>query len=165
MSEASERILSREELAKRCDEWRAAGEKIIFTNGCFDILHIGHARYLAQAKELGDRLVVGVNSDASTRLLKGPERPIVPEDERAEMVASLRAVDAVSIFDEPTCDELIRAIRPHVQSKGGDYHPEEIPEADTVRDVGGEVRVLGLVGDRSTTRLVELIRRGESAKE
>lgn len=160
MSEAEERILDRERVGERCRRWREAGEKIVFTNGCFDILHIGHARYLAQARALGDRLVVGLNSDSSTRRLKGPERPIVPEHERAEMLAGLRVVDAVSIFDEPTPDDLIRAVRPHIHTKGGDYRPEDLPEAGTVREVGGVVCVLGLVEDRSTTRLVEIIRRG-----
>jgi len=161
VSEASQRILSREDLMKTCDEWRAKGEKIVFTNGCFDILHIGHARYLAQAKALGSRLVVGMNSDESTRALKGPERPIVPENERAEMLASLRAVDAVAVFDEATPDELIRAVKPDIHTKGGDYKPEDLPEAKTVQELGGVVCVLGLVEDRSTTRLVEIIRRGE----
>ncbi len=155
------RILDRKRLSEYCARWREEGLTIVFTNGCFDILHIGHARYLAQAKALGDRLVVGVNSDASTRRLKGPERPIVPESERAEMLASLRVVDAVSIFDEPRPDDLIRAVRPHIHTKGGDYRPEELPEAATVAEVGGVVKILGLVQDRSTSRLLELIRRTE----
>lgn len=164
MEKAESRIISRGQISDVCQRWREAGDKIVFTNGCFDILHIGHARYLAEARQLGDRLVVGLNSDASTRRLKGQERPIVPEEERAEMLAWLRAVDAVCIFEEDTPDELIRAVRPHIHTKGGDYRPEELPEAVVVREVGGVVCVLGLVEDRSTTRLVEIIRRGEQAK-
>lgn len=164
MEKAENRIISRDQIGEVCQRWREAGDKIVFTNGCFDILHIGHARYLAEARQLGDRLVVGLNSDASTRRLKGQERPIVPEEERAEMLAWLRAVDAVCIFEEDTPDELIRLVRPHIHSKGGDYRPEELPEAAVVRAVGGVVCVLGLVEDRSTTRLVEIIRRGEQAR-
>jgi rfaE bifunctional protein nucleotidyltransferase chain/domain len=159
VSGSAGRILGREALRELCARWRAQGETIVFTNGCFDILHVGHARYLEQARALGDHLVVGVNSDRSTRALKGPERPIVPEAERAEMVASLRAVDAVSIFDEELPDELIRAVRPHIHTKGGDYREEDLPEAKVVREYGGEVRVLALVPDHSTTRLVEMMRR------
>jgi len=161
VSEASDRVLSRADLLAVCDQWRSEGEKIVFTNGCFDILHIGHIRYLTQAKGLGTRLVVGVNSDASTRALKGSSRPIVAQDERAEMLASLRVVDAVSIFDESTPDQLIRVVKPHVHVKGGDYKPEDLPEAKTVHDLGGVVRVLDFVAGRSTSRLVELIRRGD----
>ena len=159
MSGSAGRILGREALREICAQWRAQGETIVFTNGCFDILHVGHARYLEQARALGDHLVVGVNSDRSTRALKGPERPIVPEAERAELVASLRAVDAVSIFDEELPDDLIRAARPHIHTKGGDYREEDLPEAKVVREYGGEVRVLALVPDHSTTRLVEMMRR------
>ena len=155
---SASRVLDREAVRARCEAWRAAGETIVFTNGCFDILHVGHARYLEQARSLGTRLVVGINSDDSTRELKGPARPFVPEDERAEMVASLRAVDAVSIFGELRPDELIKVVRPHIHVKGGDYRPEDLPEAATVRAMGGEVRVLMLVPDRSTTRLLDLAR-------
>lgn len=155
---SASRVLDREAVRTRCEEWRARGETIVFTNGCFDILHVGHARYLEQARSLGTRLVVGINSDESTSALKGPARPIVPEDERAEMVASLRAVDAVSIFGELRPDELIKVVRPHIHVKGGDYRPEDLPEAAVVRALGGEVRVLMLVPDRSTTRLLDLVR-------
>lgn len=158
MSGASGRVLGRDALRALCDGWRADGQTIVFTNGCFDILHVGHARYLEQARSLGDRLVVGVNSDRSTRALKGLNRPIIPESERAEMVASLRAVDAVSVFDEDLPDDLIRAVRPHIHTKGGDYREEDLPEAAAVRECGGVVRVLQLVPDRSTTRLVEMMR-------
>lgn len=158
MSGSAGRILGREALRELCARWRGQGETIVFTNGCFDILHVGHARYLEQARALGDHLVVGVNSDRSTRALKGLRRPIVPEAERAEMVASLRAVDAVSIFDEELPDELIRAVRPNIHTKGGDYREEDLPEARVVRECGGEVRVLALVPDHSTTRLVDMMR-------
>mgnify|MGYP000843948236 FL=1 len=159
MNGSAGRILGRGALRELCARWRAQGETVVFTNGCFDILHVGHARYLEQARALGDHLVVGVNSDRSTRALKGPERPIVPESERAEMVASLRAVDAVSIFDEELPDEVIRAVRPNIHTKVGDYREEDLPEAEAVRECGGEVRVLALVPDHSTTRLVEMMRR------
>ncbi len=156
-------ILNREKLSALCRKWRDDGETIVFTNGCFDILHVGHIRYLAQARELGDRLVVGINTDDSTRALKGPGRPIVPEDERAELVASLKFVDAVSLFNEPTPVDLIRAVRPHIHVKGGDYRPEDLPEAEVVRELGGEIRVLGLIKGRSTTGLVQAIRRNKEA--
>ncbi len=159
MSDSADRILGREALRELCARWRAQGKTIVFTNGCFDILHVGHARYLEQARALGDHLVVGVNSDRSTRALKGPERPFVPEAERAELVASLRAVDAVSLFDEELPNELIRAVRPNIHTKGGDYHEEDLPEAKVVREYGGKVRVLALVPDHSTTRFVEMMRR------
>lgn len=151
-------ILSREALAAALEPRRQRGERIVFTNGCFDILHVGHARYLAQARTLGDLLVVGVNSDRSVRALKGPTRPLVPQEERAEMLAHLASVDYVCIFDEDRPDALIEAVRPHLHVKGGDYRAEELPEAAVVYKHGGEVVIMPLVEGRSTTNLIARIR-------
>jgi len=130
-------------------------KKLVFTNGVFDILHAGHVRYLAQARLLGDLLVVGLNSDASARALgKGPGRPINNEEDRAEVLLALRAVDAVIPFDEPTPERLIRALRPEVHVKGGDYRVEDLPEAKIVGGYGGEVRILPLLEGRSTSEIL-----------
>ena len=150
----SDKILDRKQLASALESRRSRGEKIVFTNGCFDILHVGHARYLAQARSLGDVLVVGVNSDSSVQGLKGPGRPLVPQDERAEMLSHLASVDYVSVFDESRPDALIDAVRPHIHVKGGDYCAEDLPEAPTVRKHGGEVVILPLVKGRSTTEII-----------
>jgi rfaE bifunctional protein nucleotidyltransferase chain/domain len=162
MTPAREKIKDRQSLAEALAVRRARGEKIVFTNGCFDILHVGHARYLAEARALGDLLVVGLNSDVSVRELKGPARPIVPEDERAEMLAHLAVVDYVCLFDESRPDALIEVVRPHVHAKGGDYRPEDLPEAAVVRKHGGEVVVLSLVHGKSSTNIIEKIRRDTS---
>lgn len=141
--------------------WRVKGDRIVFTNGCFDILHRGHVEYLEEAAMLGDRLVVGVNSDASVRRLgKGTDRPLNDEQSRAKVLAALRCVDAVVIFDEDTPLELITAIQPDVLAKGGDWKPEQIVGADVVKARGGSVHSLKLVDGFSTTALVEKIRRG-----
>lgn len=153
----SSKILSREAIARLAEEWAKDGSITVFTNGCFDLLHVGHTRYLQAARALGDRLVLGLNSDASVRGLKGPTRPILPQEERAELLASLACVDYVLIFDEPTADEAIKAVRPALYVKGGDYDPERIPETPLVRALGGEVRVLPFVEGRSTTSLVNRI--------
>lgn len=137
--------------------WREAGQRVVFTNGCFDLLHVGHVRYLQAARALGDRLVLGLNSDRSVRELKGPSRPILPEDERAELLAALGCVDAVVVFDERTADRAIEAVRPDVYAKGGDYQPDSIPETPLVRQLGGQVVVLPFVEGRSTTSLIERI--------
>ena len=141
--------------------WKAAGEKITLTNGCFDVLHVGHVRYLQGAKNLGGKLVVAVNSDASTRNLKGNGRPRVPEGERAEILAALEDVDAVVIFDAPDVRELIRLIRPDIHAKGTDYTAETVPERDVVAACGGRVEIVGDPKDHSTT---EFLRRGEWSK-
>lgn len=156
--------MTRAELAARAAALRAAGKRIVFTNGVFDILHVGHVRYLEAARALGDVLFVGVNSDASVRRLhKGPGRPINPEDERAELIAALRCVDNVLVFDEDTPVALIESVRPHVHAKGGDYAgPDALPETPLVRSLGGEVVLLPLVPGRSTT---SLLRRLEEGKE
>src|SRR6476469_4665883 len=134
-------ILQREPLLHSVETARSNGLRIVLANGCFDLLHVGHLRYLAGAKALGDLLVVGVNSDVQARRLKGEGRPFMPEMERAEMLASLRVVDIVTIFDEPTVEMLIRTTRPDVHAKGTDYTEETVPERDIIREVGGRVAI------------------------
>jgi rfaE bifunctional protein nucleotidyltransferase chain/domain len=132
-------------------------ETVVLTNGCFDILHVGHVTYLGQARTLGDRLVVGLNSDASVRALKGPGRPINTEADRAAVLRALSCVDEVVVFDELTPERLIRDIRPDVYVKGGDYDERTLPERDLVRSLGGTVRILDHVPGRSTSALVALM--------
>lgn len=150
--------VTRDNLSTFAAALRAHGQRIVFTNGCFDILHVGHVRYLGAARALGDCLVVGLNSDASVRRLKGPARPVNEEADRAEVLDALRAVDYVTIFDEPTAAELIEIIRPDVYVKGGDYTIATLPEAKIVRDYGGRVEFIDLVPERSTTRVIEKLR-------
>ena len=149
-------IVDRNELVSNVEHWRGAGKKIVLANGCFDLFHVGHVRYLSAAKELGDILVVGVNSDEQARLLKGEGRPVMPAAERAELVSSLRSVDVVTIFDEPTVEELIRAIRPDFHAKGTDYTADTVPERDIVRECGGTVAIVGDPKDHSSSALFEL---------
>jgi rfaE bifunctional protein nucleotidyltransferase chain/domain len=148
------RVVGREELIVICRDAGRRGEKVVFTNGCFDILHRGHADYLERARSLGDLLVVGVNTDRSVRGLKGERRPIVPEDDRAALVAALRAVDYVCLFDEPTPLELIRALEPDVLVKGAGYTRETIVGADFVEGRGGKVVVLEELPGRSTRSII-----------
>jgi rfaE bifunctional protein nucleotidyltransferase chain/domain len=160
---AAAKVLSRAAAAELARRAHLDGRRVVLTNGVFDLLHVGHLRYLQAARALGDLLIVGVNSDASTRALKGPARPIVPEDERAELLAGLACVDAVVVFPEPTAIGLVETIRPDIWVKGGDYGSLDealprLPEAMAVRLLGGEVRLLPFVEDRSTTLLVERIR-------
>src|SRR6185295_2267011 len=136
-------ILSRQELIERVTAAREAGAKIVFANGCFDVLHVGHVRYLAGARELGDILIVGINSDMQVAAQKGAGRPVLPANERAEIVAALEAVTYVTIFDEPTVEELLLALKPDVHAKGTDYTTESVPERDVVRSYGGEVAIVG----------------------
>ena len=136
---------------------QARGRKVVFTNGCFDLLHRGHVRYLAQARALGDLLVVGLNSDASVQALKGPARPIVPAGERAEVLAALEAVDYVTVFEEPTPERLIAALQPDILVKGGDWTPDTIVGRETVERRGGQVRALPYVDGASTSGLIERI--------
>jgi rfaE bifunctional protein nucleotidyltransferase chain/domain len=150
----TEKVVTREELRDRVAEWRERGEKVILTNGCFDLLHVGHVRYLHGAKELGGRLVVAINSDESVRRLKGANRPLMPEDERAEIVAALQDVDAVVVFSEPDVRALIREIRPDVQAKGTDYTVDTVPERDDVIACGGQVAIVGDPKDHSTTEFI-----------
>jgi D-beta-D-heptose 7-phosphate kinase/D-beta-D-heptose 1-phosphate adenosyltransferase len=142
-------------LDERLDEWRRAGLRIGFTNGCFDLLHPGHLKVLAEARAACDRLVVGLNSDQSARRLKGEGRPIQDEISRAQLLAALEAVDLVAIFEEDTPLELIRQVRPHVLVKGGDYTKEQVVGREIVEAAGGEVLIVELMPERSTTRLVE----------
>ena len=137
---------------------KADGKRVVFTNGVFDVLHVGHVRYLQEARALGDVLIVGLNSDASTRAIKGQDRPIVGQAEREELLLALRCVDAVVVFDEPTADAVLEALRPSLYVKGGDYAGDGPPEAPTVRRYGGEVRILQLVEGHSTSDVVETIR-------
>ncbi len=153
------RIYSREALAMECNVWRAAQKKIVFTNGCFDILHFGHLDLIAQAAGLGNILVVGLNTDASVKRLKGPERPMTQETDRAFQMASLLCVDAVTLFEEDTPLELITALRPDVLVKGGDYHHGNIVGADFVKSYGGEVAIIPFVDGYSTTSTIERIKR------
>lgn len=154
MNTANPKVLNRDELRRRVAEWRAAGDKVTLTNGAFDLLHVGHVRYLHAAKELGGRLLVAVNSDASVRKLKGEGRPLMPANERAEIIAALADVDAVVIFSEPDVRALVREICPDFHAKGTDYTPESVPEADTVRECGGRVVIVGDPKDHSTTALI-----------
>ena len=135
---------------------RAAGKRVVLTNGMFDLLHVGHLRYLRQARSEGDLLVVGVNADASVRALK-PGRPLVPESERAELVAALSPVDYAVIFADPTADSLLRAVRPDVYVKGGDYTEASLPEAATAREVGAQLVFVPLVPNRSSSALARLL--------
>lgn len=147
--------MKRDGLAAMVAEWRAAGETITLANGCFDLLHVGHVRYLQGAKALGGKLLVAMNSDMSVRRLKGAGRPAMPEEERAEIVAAMGCVDAVVIFDEPDVRALIREIHPDVQAKGTDYTRETVPERDEVMAYGGRVEIVGDPKDHSTTGLLE----------
>jgi rfaE bifunctional protein nucleotidyltransferase chain/domain len=149
--------LGLEEAAARARAWRAEGKRLVLANGVFDLLHVGHVRYLQAARALGDVLLVAVNSDASVRRLKGPGRPIMSEDERAELLAALAPVDAVVVFDDDTVDALVAQIRPDVQAKGTDYTEDSIPERDSVRAAGGRVAIAGDPKDHSTRDLIATI--------
>lgn len=142
----------------RISEIREAGGRVVFTNGCFDLLHPGHVSYLRAARSLGDALVVGLNSDASVRRLKGPPRPVVPEKDRATMLAALESVDAVILFDEDTPVRLLRDLRPAVYVKGGDYRIEYLPEAKVAADIETEIRIIPFEPGYSTSALIERIK-------
>ena len=149
------KILTRHDLVKRLGQWHDQSLKIVFTNGCFDILHRGHVEYLSKASDMGDVLVVGLNTDASVRRLKGEGRPVNDEQARALVLASLGCVDAVVLFDEDTPYELIKLVRPDVLVKGADYKPEEIVGYDIVTSYGGQVKTVPLVEGYSTTKILE----------
>jgi rfaE bifunctional protein nucleotidyltransferase chain/domain len=151
---AHKKILSRKELRTRVDEWRRAGEAITLANGGFDLLHVGHVRYLRGAKALGGRLVVAINSDESVRALKGEGRPIMPAEERAEIVAALADVDAVVIFPELDVRAIIREIRPEIHAKGTDYTVDSVPERDAVMQYGGRIEIVGDSKDHSTSEII-----------
>ena len=147
-------ILSREELVRRVAIERDAGARIVFANGCFDVLHVGHVRYLAGARELGDVLVVGINSDEQVGIQKGAGRPVLPAIERAEILAALESVTYVTIFEEPTVEQLLLLIKPDVHAKGTDYTVDTVPERDVVRSYGGQVAIVGDPKDHSTSEIV-----------
>jgi D-glycero-beta-D-manno-heptose 1-phosphate adenylyltransferase len=156
------RVLSREELITAVGADRASGRTIAFANGCFDLLHVGHVRYLQAAAREADRLVVAINDDRSVAALKGPNRPLLSADDRAELVAALRGVDYVVIFPEPTVTPLLLALKPDVHCKGTDYTADTVPERETVRGYGGRVAILGDPKDHSTRDLLARIRRGRN---
>jgi rfaE bifunctional protein nucleotidyltransferase chain/domain len=151
---ANSKILDRDQLRRRVEKWRAAGERVTLANGCFDVLHVGHVRYLQAAKSLGGRLVVAVNSDESVQALKGEGRPVMPAAERAEILSALADVDAVVIFPERDVRALIREIHPDVQAKGTDYTEESVPEGELVREYGGRVAIVGDPKDHSATDII-----------
>lgn len=151
---ANSKILSRSELRHQVEEWRRAGERITLANGNFDLLHVGHVRYLQGAKALGGKLVVAINSDDSVRVLKGEGRPVMLEDERAEILAALADVDAVVVFSELDVRAIIREIRPDIQAKGTDYTVDSVPERDTVAEYGGRVEIVGDPKDHSTSEIL-----------
>lgn len=154
MSETLSKIVTRDELRNRVESWRHAGEAVILANGCFDLVHVGHIRYLRAAKALGGKLVVAVNADQTVRTLKGEGRPLMPDHERAEIIAALTDVDAVVIFLEPDVRALIREIRPDIQAKGTDYTADSVPEADAVHEAGGRVEIVGDPKDHSTSEII-----------
>ncbi|HTS07923.1 MAG TPA: adenylyltransferase/cytidyltransferase family protein [Candidatus Eisenbacteria bacterium] len=149
-----EKILNRSELARKVAEWKRAHERVILGNGAFDLLHVGHVRYLAAAKALGGKLVVAINSDSSVRQLKGQGRPVMPERERAEIVAALADVDAVLIFPELDVRAIIREIRPDIQAKGTDYTVDSVPERDALAEYGGRVAIVGDAKNHSTSEII-----------
>lgn len=150
-------VVSLEEAGALAAGWRAEGRRLVLANGCFDLLHVGHVRYLQAARALGDALVVGLNSDASVRRLKGAGRPVMPAAERAELVAAVRGVDAVVVFDEDSADALIARLRPDVHAKGTDYTEQSVPERETVEALGAEVAIAGDPKTHSTRDLIATI--------
>jgi rfaE bifunctional protein nucleotidyltransferase chain/domain len=156
------KILDREQLKHQVATWRAAGEQIILTNGCFDLLHVGHVRYVHAAKRLGGRLILAINSNDSVRKLKGEGRPLMPAEERAEILSALSDVDAVVIFSEPDVRALIRDIRPDIHAKGTDYTAESVPERDTVIECGGRVAIVGDPKHHSATKFIAKMRPPQS---
>jgi D-beta-D-heptose 7-phosphate kinase/D-beta-D-heptose 1-phosphate adenosyltransferase len=151
------KVLTRDELVRAVRQHRQSGERIVFTNGCFDLLHVGHMRYLQQARALGDRLVLGLNDDASVRRLKGDKRPLIPHAEQASVLAALACVDYVTIFSEDTPLELIACVRPDVLVKGGDYTPDTVVGRDEVEAYGGEVVLVPFVEGISTTTIIDSV--------
>jgi rfaE bifunctional protein nucleotidyltransferase chain/domain len=147
-------ILSLEQLKDRIAAARESGARIVLANGCFDVLHVGHVRYLAGARELGDILVVGINSDEQVAIQKGIGRPVLSATERAEIVTALESVTYVTIFDEPTVEQLLLTLKPDVHAKGTDYTTESVPERDVVRSYGGQVAIVGDPKDHSTTEII-----------
>jgi rfaE bifunctional protein nucleotidyltransferase chain/domain len=159
--DAASRILERNRLIARVAIARRNGAQVVLASGCFDLLHVGHVRYLEAARALGDLLVVGVNGDEAVRRLKGGGRPFLPERERAETVAALRVVDYVTVFQETTVTELLLAVRPEIHAKGTDYTEESVPEADVVRSYGGRVRIVGDPKEHSSTEMGRKVQSAE----
>ena len=159
MKTAQDKIYTRPDLLKQVENWKSQDHKIVFTNGCFDLLHLGHVDYLEKARQQGDKLVVGVNTDASVSRLKGPYRPLQDEMSRARIMASLLFIDAVTLFDEETPYELIKMVRPDILVKGDDYAIQNIVGHDIVLENGGEVKTIALVKGYSTTGIVDKIKR------
>ncbi|MGA1875747.1 MAG: adenylyltransferase/cytidyltransferase family protein [bacterium] len=158
-----EKLKTGKELVCLINRLRLEGKKIVLANGCFDLLHVGHIRYLTGAKRLGDILIVAINSDSSTRLLKGPSRPIFPQEERAEILSALSCIDFVTIFHELTVERLLLTIKPDIHAKGTDYTQESVPEAAIVRSYGGNVAIVGDPKDHSSSQILkELKRAGET---
>jgi D-beta-D-heptose 7-phosphate kinase/D-beta-D-heptose 1-phosphate adenosyltransferase len=154
LARPEEKILPLDRMRQQVKEWQAVGLTVVFTNGCFDLLHVGHVTLIDDARREGDRLILAINSDASVRALKGPARPIVNQHARARVLAALAAVDAVVIFDEPTPRELVMALQPDVIVKGGDYAADQIVGAEEVRSWGGRVKIVSFVEGFSTTKLI-----------
>ena len=150
-------LIDRDNVIDYCDHLRSENKKIVFTNGCFDILHVGHVRYLSAAKDLGDILIVGLNTDASVKILKGNDRPINNENDRAEVLLALKAVDDVILFGEKTAENLIAKVKPDIYVKGGDYTLDTLPEAKIVQSYGGRVEFIPMVDGRSTTNVIKKI--------
>ena len=156
---------SRSEIAQLVKQLKAAGNTVVFANGCFDLLHAGHIRYLEAARALGDALVVGLNSDSSVRALKGEGRPILDQDERAEILTALGCVDYLVVFDDPTVDELLLDLKPHIHAKGSDYSEESVPERQTVLGYGGEIAIVGGPKAFSTRSYLEEIHSADENSE
>jgi D-glycero-beta-D-manno-heptose 1-phosphate adenylyltransferase len=150
-------VIGRETARRLSQSLHIQGQKLVFTNGCFDILHIGHVKYLEEAKSLGDVLMVGINSDRSASILKGPGRPLINEDERAKIISSLYCVDYAIIFDEDTPIKLISELKPNIHVKGGDYKIQNLPEYDIVNSYGGKIQILSYANGKSTTNIVKQI--------
>ena len=163
MAAASQKIMTASDLTAQATRWRAAGEKIILANGCFDMLHVGHIRYLEGARREGDILVVGVNADSTVCNLKGPGRPILDEDARAHLVAALRSVDYVILFAEPDVETLLEELRPDVHAKGTDYTADTVPERAMAARLGIRVAIVGDPKDHSTRDLLESVRKAPHA--
>jgi rfaE bifunctional protein nucleotidyltransferase chain/domain len=162
--QSHEKILSREELKRRLDNHRQKGERIVLANGCFDLLHVGHIRYLSGAKAEGSILVVALNSDSGVRLLKGAGRPVLPEDERVELVAALADVDYVLVFSEPNVEAVLQALRPDVHAKGTDYTAETVPEREVAKKLGIKVAIVGDPKGHSTNELLARLAGGKNGR-
>jgi rfaE bifunctional protein nucleotidyltransferase chain/domain len=163
MSLSESKIVSRETLKCLVHQHKAAGQRIVFANGCFDILHVGHARYLEGARQQGDVLIVAINGDASVRKLKGPGRPVLNEKARARLIAALRAVDYVMVFDEPTVGLLLEELRPDVHAKGTDYSADTVPERETAKSLGIRIAIVGDPKNHSTRDLLQTLGKGPHA--